>query len=167
MKLIVVYTGNGEGKTSAAFGHVLRALGQGKKCAVIKFLKPRKSGEDVIEKLSEGKAKIYNFGRKGFVAKPAEKDKELAKKALKKAEEIVKREKPFLLVLDEINVAMSLGLLKEDEVIEFLKNVKKGIIILTGRGRNKKIEKLANIVTEFREIKHDFPKRKATKGFEY
>ena len=167
MKLIIIYTGEGEGKTSAAFGHILRAFGQGKKCAVIKFLKERKSGEDIIEKFSENKVIIYSFGRKSFVLKPSKKDKELAEKALEKAKEIMKNEKPFLLVLDEINVAISLGLLEENEVIEFLKKIKQGIIILTGRGRHKKIEKLANIVTEMREIKHDYPKRKATKGFEY
>ncbi len=167
MKLVVVYTGNGEGKTSAAFGHVLRALGQGKKCTVIKFLKKRKSGEDVIERLAKDKVKIYQFGTKKFVLKPAKKDKEMVKNALEKAKEILEREKPFLLVLDEINVAVSLGLLEEKEVIDFLKKIKSGIIILTGRGRNKKIENLANIVSEFREIRHDFPKRKATRGFEY
>ena len=167
MKLIIVYTGEGEGKTCAAFGHVLRALGRRKKCVVIKFLKPNKSGEDVIEKLANEKVKIYRFGNKRFITKPSCNDIKLAKKALEKAKEVLKKEKPFLLVLDEINVAISLGLLTEKEVIEFLKEVKNGIIILTGRGRHKKIEKLADIVTEMREIKHDYPKRKATKGFEY
>ncbi len=167
MKLVVVYTGNGEGKTSAAFGHVLRALGQGKKCVIIKFLKGRKSGEDVIEKISGNKVKIYDFGTKKFVFKPSEKDKERAKSALRFAKEVFEKEKPFLLVLDEINVVIKLGLLTQKEVLEFLESIKKGIIILTGRGKHKKIENIADIVTEFREIKHDFPKRKASKGFEY
>lgn len=167
MKLIIVYTGEGEGKTSAAFGHVLRAIGHGKKCVVIKFLKGKKSGEDVIEKLASKKVKVYRFGKKRFVIKASENDKQLARKALEKAKEILEKEKPFLLVLDEINVAISLGLLTEKEVVDFLREVKKGIIILTGRGRHRKIEKLADIVTEMREIKHDYPKRKATKGFEY
>lgn len=166
MKLIVIYTGNGEGKTSAAFGHVLRAIGQGKKCVVIKFLKGRKSGEDILETLSD-KVKIYKFGKRKFVTTPSENDKKLAKKALEKTKEIVKKEKPFLLILDEINVAISLGLLTQNEVLDFLNEIKKGIIILTGRGRHKKIEKVADIVTEMREIKHDFPNRKATKGFEF
>ncbi len=166
-KLLIVYTGNGEGKTSAAFGHVVRALGHNKKCIVIKFLKKRKSGEDFLQEAFPELVKIYHFGRESFVKKASKKDRELARNALCFAEEICKKEKPFLLVLDEINVAISLGLLSESEVVEFLEKIKAKVVIVTGRGRCKRIEKLANIVTEMREVKHDFPKRKATKGVEY
>ncbi len=166
-KLLIIYTGNGEGKTSAAFGHVVRALGYNKKCVVIKFLKKRKSGEDFLQEAFPELVKIYHFGKKRFVKKTSKKYRELIKNALCFAGEICKKEKPFLLVLDEINVAINLGLVGESEVIKLLEKIKARVVILTGRGRCKRIEKLANIVTEMRDIKHDFPKRKATKGVEY
>jgi cob(I)alamin adenosyltransferase len=168
MKLIIVYTGNGEGKTCAALGHALRAAGHDKKCVMIQFLKGRENiGEYKAQKLLKDYFKIYQFGSKKFVTKVTEKDREMAKKALEFAKELYKKEKPFLLILDEINVAISMGLLKVEEVIEFLNSVKRGIIILTGRNAPRELKEMADIVTEMREIKHDFPKRKAVKGFEW
>ncbi len=167
MKLIVVYTGDGEGKTTASLGHILRALGYGKKCIMIQLLKGRKTGEVLFQEKYGENFKIYQFGTENFVIKPTEEDKKRAKEALRKTKEIYDLEKPFVLVLDEINVAISMGLVEEDDVIELLESIPEGIIILTGRGMHKKIIEKADIVTEMKEIKHDYPKRQATEGFEF
>ncbi len=167
MKLIVVYTGDGEGKTTASLGHILRAIGYEKKTVMVQFLKGRDTGEVLFQKKFPELFKIYQFGTENFVIKPTEDDKKRAKEALEKTKEIFQKEKPFILVLDEVNVAISMGLLSEEDVVKFLEEVEEGIIILTGRGLHKKIVEKADIVTEMKEIKHDYPKRQATEGFEY
>jgi cob(I)alamin adenosyltransferase len=113
---------------------------------------------------------IYQFGREGWVnlKKPSHRDRELAQKGLKFAEKIIK-EKPFLLILDEINLAIAIGLLKLDEVIEFLKKIpSKTTIVLTGRSAPKKLIEIADAVTIMEFVKHPFQKGyRARKGIEY
>jgi cob(I)alamin adenosyltransferase len=169
--LVEVYTGNGKGKTSAAFGLALRALGRGFRVYVIQFIK---GGFDygelyVVSKLPNLTLKA--FGRGKFItSKPPEaEDAILAEEALKLSEEVIKSRQYDVVILDEINVALNLRLIKLADVTKMIESKPEKVeIVLTGRGAPKEIIDLADLVTEFREIKHPFTKGfQARKGIEY
>jgi len=169
--LVHVYTGNGKGKTSAAFGLALRAIGRGLKVYVVQFIK---GGFDygelyVVDRLPNLKLKA--FGRGEFVTEnpPGKEDVELAQEALALAEQVVKSGEYDIVILDEINVALNLKLIHLDEVLELLKNKPKHVeLILTGRYAPKEIIEAADLVTEMKEVKHPFNKGyKAREGIEY
>lgn len=169
-----VYTGKGEGKTLTAFGLALRALGHKQRVAIIQFMKGRKDiGEYMIRKKLGCDYSIHQFGTKEFidVKKPREIDYKLAKKGFEYVKMIMKSTKtaPQLLVLDEINLAMSIGLLKTEEVLEFLKNIrKKTTIVLTGRNAPQCIMNIADLVTKMKEVRHPYRKGiYAKEGIEY
>ncbi len=148
------YTGNGEGKTSAALGKSLRYLGNSKKVIIIQYMKGRKTGELNFQNKLEH-YRIYQFGAKSFIDADSlkEKDKSLAKKGLEFISEAV-MQKPKLLILDEINTAVSYGLLTSKEVVEKIKKVPKSIdIILTGRDSPNALINISDCVMEIKEIK--------------
>lgn len=169
--LVQVYTGNGKGKTSAAFGLALRAIGRGLRVYVIQFIK---GGFDygelyVVDRLPNLTLKAFGRGR--FITKkPAGKeDVELAEKALALAEETVKSGEYDIVILDEINVALNLKLIGLRKVLELIKNKPKHVeLVLTGRYAPDEIIEVADLVTEMREVKHPFNKGyQARKGIEY
>jgi len=169
--MVQVYTGNGKGKTSAAFGLALRAIGRGLKVYIIQFIK---GGFDygelyIADKLPNLKLKA--FGRGKFVTEkpPAKEDVKLAEEALKLAEETVKSGEYDIVILDEINVALNLKLIKTEKVIELIKKKPKHVeLILTGRYAPDEIIEAADLVTEMREVKHPYNKGfQARKGIEY
>jgi cob(I)alamin adenosyltransferase len=169
--LVQVYTGNGKGKTSAAFGLALRAIGRGLKVYIIQFIK---GGFDygelhIVEKLPNLKLKA--FGRGKFVTeKPAGKeDVKLSEEALALAEEVVKSGEYDIVILDEINVALNLELIEIEKVLELIRNKPKHVeLILTGRYAPKEIIDVADLVTEMKEVKHPFNEGyQARKGIEY
>ncbi|MBN1160271.1 MAG: cob(I)yrinic acid a,c-diamide adenosyltransferase [Candidatus Diapherotrites archaeon] len=157
MGLIYLYTGDGEGKSTCAFGHALRAVGHGQKVVVIQFMKGRSEiGEVLFESISPSLYEIHQFGNEEFVFEPTEKDIQLAQQGLEFAKEKLSEE-PFILILDELNVVLSKGLLELDEVIKLLKGIpEKTNIIITGRNAPKKLIEIADLVTEMREIKHPY-----------
>lgn len=168
--LIHIYTGSGQGKTSAAFGLVLRALGAGFKVCLIQFMKAGQYSE--VKALKEFQnIKIYQFGRKSFVnlKKPAKIDIDLAEKGLEKVKEVFKSKKYDLVILDEINVAVKFKLLKLPELLKLIKEKPKGLeLVLTGRFAHPKVIKLADYVTEMKEIKHPFKRGVlARRGIDY
>lgn len=148
-KQVYLWTGDGWGKTTSALGASLRAIGHSKKVVFIQFMKCRKDiGEYRIKKKLGRKFEMHQFGRAGWVdlKKPKEEDKKLAQKALAFAEQKAK-EKPFLLILDEINVAVAIGLIKEKEVVDFLNQVPSAVhVYLTGRWATAGLKKRANWV---------------------
>ena len=152
--LVHVYTGNGKGKTSAALGLCLRALGRGLKCCFIQFIKGIQTGEMI----SAGRLENFEFiqvGRKGYNFTVTDEDVRKAKEGLKLAER--KSKSVDVLVLDELNVAIHLGLLEVEEVINFLrKKPKKLEVIITGRYAKQEIIEMADYVTEMTLIKHPF-----------
>ncbi len=180
--MLIVFTGNGKGKTTAALGQVVRTIGRGKKALMIQFIKgPWKSGEDTFaEKAKNAKKKIegieggseiisdfpefYNFEiRKmglGFVgilgdSLPLEDHQVAAGKALKMFQEELANYD--FIVLDELNVALSLNLLKIADVLEALNAVEDHkLVLMTGRGAPQELIDKADLVTEMREIKHPF-----------
>jgi len=153
-----------------AIGLALRSIGHKHKVVVIQFLKWWKNiGEYKIRKKLHPYYEIYQFGRKGWVGLENldERDKKLAKRGLEFAKKIVKKKKPHLLVLDEINLAIHCGLLNVDEVIEFLDKIpKKTDVVLTGRYASKKLIDKSDFVNEIVDVKHP-EKIPTTKGIQY
>jgi cob(I)alamin adenosyltransferase len=169
--LVQVYTGNGKGKTSAAFGLALRATGRGLRVYILQFIK---GGFDygelhVVGRIPNLTLKVFGRG-KFIISKPPEKeDVGLAQEALKQAETIVASQEYDVVVLDEINVALNLKLIALQDVLSLLKKKPTNVeLILTGRNAPEEIVELADLVTEFREIKHPFSKGyPAREGIEY
>lgn len=170
-KNVYLWTGNGWGKTTSALGVALRAVGQNKKVIVIQFMKGRKFiGEYKIMKKLKPNYEIYQFGRPEFVdlKNPKFIDKVLAWDGFEFAKRIVKK-KPFLLILDELNLAAAIGLLDKKEVLKFIDSIPKSVTIyMTGRYAPKEFIKRADYVTEIRAVKHPPLNPKAAKeGIDY
>jgi len=170
-KNIYLWTGNGWGKTTSALGVALRAVGHNKKVIIIQFMKGRKYiGEYKIKDKLSPKYEIYQFGTKEFVnlKNPGKKDKILAKKGLEFAKKAVKS-KPFLLILDEINIAASIGLIDKKEVLKLLDSLpKETTVYMTGRYAPKEFIRRADYVTEIRSLKYTKHKiLKAKVGIDY
>jgi cob(I)alamin adenosyltransferase len=157
--MIHVYTGEGEGKTIAALGLAFRALGHGKKVMVIQFMKGRTdTGEILMAKKLTPALMIRQFGRADFVdlASPGPEDRKLAEEAFSFAKESL-RKRPDLLVLDEINLAVAVGLLSEKEVLSFLEGVPAEVtVVLTGRRAPASFVALADLATEMIYLKHPY-----------
>jgi len=169
MGKIYLWTGNGWGKTTSAIGASIRAVGHGYKVIIIQFMKGW--GDKIGEYKIRNKLKnyeIYQFGRKGWVniRNPTPEDKKLARKGFEFAHKIAKK-KPFLLILDEINLAVRIGLLDEKEVVKLLDSVAaKTTVYMTGRYATKGLIKRADYVNEIRMIKG--PKKlTGEKGIDY
>lgn len=169
--LVQVYTGDGKGKTSSAFGLALRAVGRGLKVYIIQFIK---GGFDygelyVVDRLPNLKLKA--FGRGKFVTEkpPGKEDVKLAQEALALSQEVVKSGEYDIVILDEINVALNLKLISLEKVLELIKDKPEHVeLVLTGRSAPEEIIKAADLVTEMREVKHPFHKGyQARKGIEY
>jgi len=169
--LIYIFTGNGKGKTTAAIGQAVRAVGQGCHVLMVQFIKQVVSGE--VETLRKLGVEIYPMGE-GFVGimgdrKPREVHVQAASKALKFAEDKIRNGDYRLLILDEINVAVHLGLVDVEEMLAFLKNKPKDLdVILTGRDAPKEFIEIADLVSEVKDLKHPFSKGvSAKRGIEF
>ncbi|MEK7077272.1 MAG: cob(I)yrinic acid a,c-diamide adenosyltransferase [Patescibacteria group bacterium] len=177
--MIIILTGDGKGKTTSAIGHAIRALGSGRKVAMLHFIKSPawRTGEDVmLGRIKEwvGEDFLHKKHGKGFVGilgdtLPREKHIAAAEVAFEEARKIIEQGEYRTIILDEINVAVSIGLIQKEKVTELLQALPEEIdLVLTGRGARKEHIALAHIVTEMREIKHHFQKgEKAKKGVEY
>ncbi len=171
--LVIVNTGDGKGKTTAALGLALRAVGNGMKVKMVQFIKGTwKYGELKAAQRLWPDFEIIPMGE-GFVnlgdEKSLDKNREVAKKTWEHAKSLMKEDICDILILDEINYAIGFGLLDVDEVISELKKKPEGMhIVLTGRRADKKIIEIADLVTEMKEIKHPFKKGiKAQRGIEF
>jgi cob(I)alamin adenosyltransferase len=159
MGLVIVITGNGKGKTTAAFGQALRAIGQGYKVFVMQFMKGRKYGEFIAAGKYLPHLTIRMSGLDSFVMRdnPADIDIELAQKGWAEAQKAINSGKYDMVILDEINVALDFKLIDLQEVIDIIKNKPAGLdLILTGRYAPKEIIKLADTVSEVKEVKHHY-----------
>jgi len=160
--LVQIFTGDGKGKTSAALGVVLRALGQGLRVYIAYFMKGDYSYDgypcsecNILVKLPN--VTVASFGQKGFVdpdnIKPEERER--AKQALAAAREAMLSGSYDLVVLDEVNLAAAWKLVELDEVIKLIGDRPQNVdLILTGRQADTKLIKLADLVTEMLKIKH-------------
>ncbi len=183
--MIYILTGDGKGKTTSAIGMGVRAVGAGKKVLMIQFLKSGGSSEEkVIKKIKNFQVK--SLGRKGFFlpkeslaenpelkkkgVKPlTEKDFKLAKQGFDLTCKAAQSKKYDILILDEICVILKFGLIDIKEILDFLKKYGQKLdIVLIGRDCPKEIIRIADLVTDFKEIKHYYQKGiKARKGIEY
>ena len=170
--LILVNTGDGKGKSTAAFGTALRAIGRGYKVAMVQFIKGKwKTGEDKAAKKYFGDSfKIFSMGE-GFTwdTKNFEKDVKAARAAWNKCRELLHDKTHQLVIFDEINYVMKYNFLNPVEVARELK-AKPPLkhVFLTGGGAPPEIIELADLVTEMKCIKHPYHKGiKAQPGIEY
>jgi len=172
--LTIVYTGKGKGKTTAALGIALRAVGYGKKICMIQFIKGSwHYGEMDSSKRLEPEFEMVAVG-KGFVGiiddkTPKVEHEKIAKEAIKISIEKIQSEKYDIVILDEINYAINLNLVKVEDVLNLIKSKPPGIdLVLTGNYAKDEIIELADLVTEMKEIKHPFQRGvKAKKGIDF
>jgi len=160
--LIQVYTGNGKGKTTAALGLALRAVGHGLKVFIIQFMKGNINyGELEAAKKLSPYLTIKQTGRETFVSKdlPDPIDVKLAKEGFTLAEEVIQNGAYDIVILDEINVAIDYGLIPLSQIISLLDKKPPGVeLILTGRNAPPEIIEKADLVTEMVEKKHYYKK---------
>ena len=172
--MIYILTGDGKGKTTSSIGMGIRAVGSGKRVLMVQFLKTKHTGEyKAIEKIKN--FDIESFGRPGFYLpkeelerKPelkkkfrplGQEDVERARKALKFAEEEINSGKYSFLILDEINVSLKFKLVDIKTVVDFIEGHRNNIdMVLTGRYCPREILKLADMVSEVKEVEHYFKK---------
>ncbi len=176
--MILLYTGNGKGKTSAALGGAFRALGHGWQVLVIQFFKgdwPVVFGEMVSAKQHKN-LEILQLGQ-GFCKimgdkKPFKAHKLSAEAALKLAKDKIMSGKYQLVVLDEVIYALNyldVRLIREKDLIEIIRKAPKSTnLVMTGRDASKKIISMCDLVTEMKEVKHPFKKGvQAQKGIDF
>lgn len=157
--LVQVYTGTGKGKTTAALGLALRAVGKGLKVYMIQFMKGDIEYGEIITAKNMENFEIVQIGRPEFVDKnnPAEIDIKLANDALDHAREIISSNNYDIVILDEINVAVDWKLIEVENVIELIKTKPEHVeLVLTGRYAPQEIIDIADLVTEMQEIKHPY-----------
>ena len=169
--LVQIFTGNGRGKTTAALGTVLRAIGQGLKVYIVHFMKGTYPYGEQKALVQLPDVTIARFGQLGFVDPNNIKDEEReeAQKALVAGREAMLSEKYDLVVLDEINIAAGWGLIEVDKVIQLIQDKPERVeLILTGRCADPRLIEVADLVTEMVEVKHPYKHGvKARCGFEY
>jgi len=164
--MILVFTGDGKGKTSAAIGTILRSLNSKKDVALIQVLKTGRSGEiRTLKKLQEISIEPFNlltirsFGKQDFThpEKKTLEDRTIINKAQKYISEQIDK-KPFLLVLDEILVALSFQLIQETYILNLIAQCRdqKIHLLMTGRGVTQTIIQRSDLVTDMKKIKHPF-----------
>jgi cob(I)alamin adenosyltransferase len=170
--LIIVNTGNGKGKTTAALGMIIRSLGHGYKVAIIQFIKGAwEPAEKEVLSRWQDQLEFYAMGE-GFTWETQDqaRDKEKAQEAWLKALEFIRNSDYKLVLLDEINIALKLGYLSVETVLEGLEEKPNDShVILTGRGAPAELIEKADLVTEMTLIKHPFKTQgiKAQAGIEY
>jgi cob(I)alamin adenosyltransferase len=172
--LVIVYTGKGKGKTTAALGIVLRAVGHGHKVGMIQFIKGEwYYGELTSSKRLEPEFEMIAAGR-GFVGiidddHPIEDHQTAAKEALALAKEKISSGLYDVMILDEVNYAAKLNLISEQDVLDTIAvRPEKTTLVLTGNYVPQSVMTAADLVTEMKEIKHPYHKGiKAKKGIDF
>ncbi len=168
--LVMVYTGNGKGKTTAAVGQAVRALGHGFRVYMIFFMKGRDYGEYLAASYLPNLT-VVKAGRDEFVNRdcPEPIDVELARDGFSQAKKVVLSGEYDLVVLDEIIVALDYKLISEKDLFKLIGKKPAGVdLILTGRGASPELIKRADLVSEILEIKHHYYQgQESRRGIEY
>jgi len=167
--LVQVYTGNGKGKTTAALGLALRAVGAGLKVFIAQFVKGMEYGElkTIRERFPE--ITIRQYGRDCFIInQPTEDDVKLAQKGLTEVDKIIQTGNYDIVILDEANIAVYYQLFSIDDLLKIIHNKPQHVeIIITGRKAHPRLIAAADLVTDMQEIKHYYQAGiKARKGIE-
>ncbi|WP_424967031.1 cob(I)yrinic acid a,c-diamide adenosyltransferase [Dinoroseobacter sp. S375] len=159
--LIIVHTGKGKGKSSAAFGMIFRCIAHEMPCAVVQFIKGGMStGErDLILSHFSDRCAFHTMGE-GFTWETQDKDRdiEMAQAAWAKAKELIRDPDNRMVLLDEINIALRYDYLDINEVVGFLQSEKPEMthVVLTGRNAKDELIEAADLVTEMELVKHPF-----------
>jgi cob(I)alamin adenosyltransferase len=159
--LIIVHTGKGKGKSSAAFGMIFRHIAHGRKCAVVQFIKGGMStGErDLILGRFNDLCAFHTMGE-GFTWETQDRtrDIEMAQAAWEKAKDLIRDESNHMVLLDEINIALRYDYLDVNDVVAFLQDEKPHMthVVLTGRNAKELLIEAADLVTEMEMLKHPF-----------
>jgi len=169
--VVVLLTGDGKGKTSSAFGMVLRALGYGYRVGVVQFIKGEQlSGEELYLKNELPEVDFYQMGT-GFTWDTQDRSGDIAaaEKTWAVVEPMLKDERYHLVILDEITYMLSFKYLDEDRIINAIKaRPKNQSVVLTGRGGGSAIRDIADTVSEVKDIKHAYHHGiKARKGVDF
>ena len=173
--LVIINTGTGKGKTTAALGMALRAAGHGQKVLILQFIKGAwKTGESKIMERLRPEIEMIQLG-KGFIKiedgklKITQKDRDDAARSFQFACGKILNGHYDIVILDEINNLLAYGLIETEEIIRLIEERPKELsIILTGRGAPEGLIDIADTVSEVREIKHAYSRCiKAKKGIEY
>ena len=159
--LVIVHTGKGKGKSSAAFGMIFRCIAHGLPCAVVQFIK---GGMDTGERnLISGHfgalCEFHTMGE-GFTWETQDRERDIAaaSAAWEKAKELIRDERNHMVLLDEINIALRYGYIQLDDVMTFLKTEKPAMthVVLTGRNAAEELVEMADLATEMTLLKHPF-----------
>lgn len=169
--VLILLTGNGKGKSSSAFGMVLRAMGYKQKVGVVQFIKGQQlSGEEIFLKEKLPEVEFYQMGT-GFTWNTQDRtsDIEAAERTWAVAEKMLQDESLQLVVLDELTYMIAYTYLDEQRILDALKNRPyEQSVIVTGRGGGAQLKELADTVSEVKEIKHAYKAGvKARKGVDY
>jgi len=167
---IHIYTGDGKGKTTAALGLALRAVGAGKHVFIVQFVKGMPYSEIVsIKKYLPG-ITLLQYGLDCFIInKPTSKDIEAAQRGLLEVSEIIASNLYDMVILDEVCIALYYKLFSVDEVINIMKSKPESVeLVLTGRYAPDELIEMADLVTEMKEVKHYYNQGvEARKGIEF
>jgi cob(I)alamin adenosyltransferase len=170
--LVIVHTGNGKGKTTAALGMVLRSLGHGYRVAIVQYIKGawEPAEKNVLSRFSD-QLEFHAMGE-GFTwdTQDRERDIQMAQAAWTKSLEFITNPDYRLILLDEVNIALKLGYLNVAQVLDGLaQKPAQTHVILTGRGAPLELIDRADLVTEMQPIKHPFREQgvKAQPGIEF
>ena len=172
---VIINTGGGKGKTTAALGLAIRSAGHGQKVLILQFIKDAwKTGESKMMERLGPEIEMEQLG-KGFIKvedgklQITEEDRKNAEESLRYTIEKISSGKYDLIILDEINNLIAYGLVDLQEIINIIRQRPKGLnLVLTGRGAPDELIDIADTVSEIREIKHAYSKGiKAKKGIEY
>ena len=165
-----VYTGDGKGKTTAAFGLALRAVGAGKKVYIAQFVKGREYSEIKAAEMFLPLVTVKQYGLSCFIRNaPTENDVKAALNGLDEVNSVIQNGEHDLVIMDEVNIAFYYNLFETHELIDIIKNKRAETeIILTGRYAPPEIIEIADLVTEMRETKHYYNQGvEAREGIEY
>lgn len=159
--LIIVHTGKGKGKSTAAFGMIFRHIAHGMRCAVVQFIKGGMStGERDLILARFGDVCSFHTMGEGFTWETQDRarDIEMAQAAWAKAKELIRDESHSMVLLDELNIALRYDYVNVDEVVAFLRDEKPPMthVVITGRNAAEALIEAADLVTEMELIKHPF-----------
>lgn len=167
---IQVYTGNGKGKTTAAFGQALRAVGAGLNVFIGQFVKGKTYNENQAVSKYLNNITVQQYGLGCFIVDaPTDDDIKAAQKGLKEMRKIIQKGNYDIVVMDEVNIALYFKLINVDEIVELMKIKPDHVeLILTGRYAPDEIIEIADLVTEMKEVKHYYQEGiEAREGIEF